>query len=127
MRDTGSSLVVSVDMDRDVPARLSRGEVMGLGVDLYRGDAGESDYQLFADGSADGWYAYLQTPQGFVEYPGELRMGGTRIVFDVPWHSVGQTGHGRFRAFADWSMSNGVPRPASEDFAPDGGTAEFRP
>ncbi|MDQ1694778.1 MAG: hypothetical protein QOJ03_131 [Frankiaceae bacterium] len=128
LADNGESLRVTLTLNGALPTRAADGETLGIGVDLYRPGSGrESDYQLFADGEADGWYAYLDTPRGFVRYPGTFGMGGGRIVFTVPWSSVGQPRAGRFSAFVDWSRrSNALTgNKASNDYAPAVGTKTY--
>ena len=124
--EIGTTARVVVDLAADLPGRLPAGEVMGVGVDLYTGGATESDYQLFADGSSEGWLAYLQGPNGFVRYPGSFLVGGRRMVFELPWSSLGNLRLGRFGAFADWSRRATPLNTAGQDHAPDGGTAAFR-
>jgi hypothetical protein len=103
---------------------------MGIGVDLYRTvTQGESDYQLFADGGPDGWFAYLQTPKGFVRYPGSFALSGARLVLTVPWSSLGGRRSGRFSAFVDWTQG-GRPgtlggNASSQDLAPEVGTVAY--
>ncbi len=126
VEDDGTSARVTVTMDADLPARLPEDETMGVGVDFFRTAAQvESDYQLFADGEPDGWYAYLQGPDGFVRYPGRFGLGGRRLVFTVPWSALGGPRSGRFSAFADWTRAAMPANLAGEDHAPNLGTAAF--
>lgn len=127
INDGGRTAIVIVDVADDVPSRPRAGEVIGVAVDLWRNHSRhESDYQLFAEGGEDGWYAHLHTPQGLIEYPGEFRIGGRRLVFEVPWHHLGGMTAGNFRAFADWSQERLAVNAASQDHAPDKNTASFR-
>jgi hypothetical protein len=124
--DGGANVRVTVTFAGDVPVRLPAGETMGVGVDLFRDAAQtESDYQLFADGEPDGWFAYLQTPKGFVRYPGTFGVGGRRLEFTVPWSSIGSPASGRFSAFADWTRDASPANQSGEDHAPNLGTASF--
>jgi hypothetical protein len=120
VEDNGTDARVTVTMRGDVPATLPAGETMGLGVDFFgsRTDT-ESRYQLFADGEPDGWYAYLQDPKGFVKYPGTFGLGGRRLVFTVPWASLGGPSAGYFSAFADWTRRATPANLSGEDHAPD--------
>ena len=125
VEDDGTNARVTVRFAGDVPARLPENEVSGVGVDFFRSTTQlESDYQLFADGQPDGWYAYLQTPDGFVKYPGTFGVGGSRLVFTVPWSALGAPRSGAFSAFADWTRS-ATTNLAGEDHAPDLGSAPF--
>ena len=119
--DSEGGLRVVVDVAAPFPAFKER-EVLGIGVDVFRSSTDESDYQLFADGGINGWRAYLQTPDGFVEYPGSFAVGTTRLQFEVPWSSVG--GRKAFSAstFADWSSRDGLLPASGSDYAPDRGT-----
>jgi hypothetical protein len=122
----GDSAIATVDFVGTLPARLDEGEVMGVGIDIFRSDAAESDYQLFADGGSDGWFAYLHTPEGFVKYPGSFSIGGSRMVFEVPWSALGGGPKGSFSSFLDWSGPGAVAvSPSSQDFAPDSGTVRL--
>ena len=118
---------MTVTVNGGVPSRLAKGEVEGLGVDIDRGSNTKNGYQLFASGDSRGWFAYLDTPKGFVEYPGTFGLGGPTFVFEVPWPSLGGRLAGRFDAFIDWSGPGKVHRPFGEDAAPDQVTVPFRP
>ena len=126
VEDDGWNARVTVRFAGDVPSRLPGDEVLGVGVDFYRSAAQlESDYQLFADGQPDGWYAYLHTPDGFVKYPGTFGVGGNRLVFTVPWNALGGPRSGTFSAFADWTRAATPTNLSGEDHAPDVGTAAY--
>ena len=120
--EVGDTLRAIVDLGASVPTKLAEGEVEGIGVDIYRTADDESDFQLFADGGVEGWRAYLQTPDGFVQYPGDFSLGGSRLVFSVPWSTVGGRTSFRASVFADWSGKGTVLNPSSSDRAPDEGT-----
>ncbi len=106
----GTDLRVTVTVDGALPDRTDDGETIGIGVDLYPPQRQrESDYQLFVDGEPDGWFAYLDTPRGFVRYPGTFGLGSSRLVFTVPLSSVGSPRTGRFSAFVDWSRTRQRP------------------
>jgi hypothetical protein len=124
LEDTGRELRATITFTSGVPRTLAQGEVMGVGVDLFRTNERESDYQLFATGRADGWTAYLDTPDGFVKYPGSFTISGTTLVFSVPWTSVGGHAPATFSTFADWSKAAvAVIAQTGQDSAPDQGTA----
>ena len=126
IEDDGTNARVTVRFAGAVPAALPGNETEGVGVDFYRDvTRTESDYQLFADGEPDGWYAYLQTPKGFVKYPGRFGIGGDSLVFTVPWSALGSPRSGRFAAFADWTRSAAAANVSGEDHAPDLATAPF--
>ncbi|MDQ1685826.1 MAG: hypothetical protein QOC82_2563 [Frankiaceae bacterium] len=128
LADNGASLRVTVEMNGALPHATATGESMGIGVDLYRAATKrESDYQLFADGEPDGWFAYLDTPKGFVRYPGTFALGGRTMVFTVPWSSVGNPRTGRTSAFADWTQrsSAATGNPSSNDYVPTLGTTNY--
>lgn len=128
LADNGDRARVTVEFAGPVPTSFEDGEVMGVGVDLYRG-AGphdESEYQLFADGGVDGWFAYLQAPDGFVPYPGDFRLGERSIQFELPWSSLGGVPDGAFSAFVDWSRRRPVLNEAGADRAPDRGAQPFQ-
>jgi hypothetical protein len=121
----GTSARVVVEMAGRLPDRLVNGEIEGVGVDLFR-ESG--DYQLFASGEPSGWYGYLYTPDGFVEYEGTFTIAGRTIIFVVPWSALGGDDSGTFSAFVDWTGSGPQGKnPYSQDLAPDDGTANFNP
>ncbi|MFP5310130.1 MAG: hypothetical protein ACLGIR_11210 [Actinomycetes bacterium] len=124
--DEGAVLRVVVTVGAALPSTPAQGEVIGLGVDLLAAGDGESAYQLFVDGGSDGWRAYLQTPRGFVDFPGTFALGGTRIEVRVPWSALGDPVGGPVSAFLDWSLARPVLNAASRDRAPDRGSATFR-
>jgi hypothetical protein len=128
LASNGVDLRVTVGVDATLPRTVGSDEVMGIGVDLYpERTQRESDYQLFVDGQPEGWFAYLQTPRGFVRYPGTFALGGNRLVFTVPLSSVGAPTTGRFSAFVDWSRkADGLTgNKASNDYAPTLGTKRY--
>jgi hypothetical protein len=118
----GTDLRVTVALGGALPSRAASRESLGIGVDLYqRTTQTESDYQLFADGGPDGWFAYLQTPRGFVRYPGTFAISGSQVVLTVPWASLGSRTSGAFSAFADWTQGGRAGltgNPSSHDEAP---------
>jgi hypothetical protein len=120
IEDDGTHARVTVTMAGALPARPVSREALGIGVDLYARTAQtEGDYQLFADGGPDGWFAYLQTPKGFVRFPGTFALSGARVVFTVPWSSLGSSR--AFSAFADWTQGGKAGltgNPSSHDEAP---------
>ena len=121
----GSSARIIVAMAGSLPDEMTRGEIEGVGVDLFR-ESG--DYQVFASGEPGGWYGYLYTPDGFVEYEGTFGVAGRTIVFTVPWSALGGDDPGTFSAFVDWTgpPENGT-NDFSQDVAPEEGTADFTP
>jgi hypothetical protein len=126
LEDDGTRARVTVRMAGDLPAQPAEGEVFGIGVDLFRGDDENSDYQLYALGNADGWRAGLQESTEWVDYPGTFELGGNTIVFTVPWSSLGGRRGGKVSVFADWSQGRiAVVADASEDHAPDRSTQSF--
>lgn len=118
--DSGSRARVTVTMAAPVPARLAGGEVVGVGVDFFRSGS-ESDYQVFLDGGAHGWRAFLQTPDGFVRFPGTLAIAAQRLVVELPWSALGDAPRAGVAVFADWSSGDTL-RSTSYDRAPGQGT-----
>lgn len=125
VEDDGRRARIRVEVAATLPTPPDDPEVIGLGVDLLEQDSGESAYQLFADGGSDGWFAYLQTPEGFVEYPGQFRVGGAVVEFVIPWEAIGSPTRGPFSGFLDWSRERPVANAAASDRAPDSGDASF--
>ena len=107
LEDDGTSLRVSVELGDTVPALLADGEVQGVGIDLFRSRADESDFQVFLDGGSGGWRGFLQTPRGFVRYPGTLSVAGSMLVTVIPWTELGGRSDAQVSAFADWSDDGG--------------------
>lgn len=124
MDDDGGRARLTVSLADDVPIRLADGEVVGIGVDLFLSSGRESDYQVFLDGGATGWRAFLQTPRGFVRFPGTFAIDGARMVIELPWADLGGRNDGRVAAFADWSAGDTLGSSA-QDRAPDAGTRRF--
>lgn len=126
LQDDGVSLRLIVEVGGELPERLEDDEIEGIGIDFFVTESKESDYQLFADGGLEGWFGYLQTPDGFKD-PGTFQVGGSHIVFVTPWASLGEMRSGTFNSFADWSKA-GLPvvNPSSRDLAPDSGDQSFK-
>lgn len=127
VEDLGVRARVTVKVASPLPKTLAEQEVMGVGVDFFRSGDSESDYQLFADGGSDGWRAFLQTPEGFVAFPGDFRLSGDTLQFEVPWSSLGGPPSGSVSAFVDWgkpAVGGVVTR--TQDLVPDTGKAELR-
>jgi hypothetical protein len=108
LEDDGRHLRVTVRLAALVPARLADREVEGVGVDLFRGDPQESDFQLFLDGGGHGWRGFLQTPRGFVRYPGTVAVDGPVLTTTVPWAALGGRRGVEVSAFVDWSDGTGA-------------------
>ena len=125
--DNGADARFTITMAGALPDRVPAGQTFGVGVDLFRTlTQVESDYQLFLDGGSDGWFAYLSSGKSYVRYPGTLGIGEARIVFTVPWSSIGDRSSGRFSAFADWAKARAGDNEFSEDHAPGLGHAEYQ-
>ena len=123
--DDGHSARITVRMEAAIPDPAPPGEQIAVGVDLYKRDTTESDYQVYAHGTSDGWLAYLSTPSGLVEYEGRFAMGGARMVFTVPWSSLGGIRGTRFSAYTDWDREQPVLNQVGSDRAPGRGKATF--
>lgn len=124
--DDGRNVRFTLVVAGPLPARVAQDETFGAGIDLFRSlTQVESDYQVFVDGSPDGWFAYLHGPDGYVRYPGTFALGGTRLEFTLPWTAVGNRRTGRFSAFADWARQATGANPFSEDHAPDIATVSY--
>jgi hypothetical protein len=110
-----------------VPGLLADGEVMGVGVDLHRtAGQGESDFQVFLAGNAEGWHAYLQNVNGLFDLPGTFTVEGTAFVLELDWAHLGQLPDGSLSAFVDWSRRRLPLNSTGHDRAPDRGAATFR-
>jgi len=83
--ERGDELAIAVTVRATAPAILADREVQGVGIDLFRSRGDESDYQVFLDGGRHGWRAFLQTPDGFVDYPGTFAVDGRTHRVAVPW------------------------------------------
>lgn len=115
--DEGANAEVRVRMRANVPLTLADREVIGIGVNI-------GDWQLFADGEVDGWYAYAQRGQDFVTYTGTFQIAGDTLIFNVPWEALGDPRDTTVDAFVDWSkptLLNGAD--STSDRAPDAGSA----
>jgi len=100
---TDQQLRIDVEVAGTVLGALADREVEGVGIDLFRSDDVESDYQVFLDGGAHGWRAFLQTPDGFVKFPGTFAVTGRHLVVTLPWSAVGGREDADVSAFIDWS------------------------
>ena len=109
-------LEASVTLGSVVPGALADREVERVGIDLFRSRSDESDYQVLLDGGRHGWRAFLQTPSGFVRFPGSFSLSGRTFRVAVPWDAVGGRENAEFSVFVDWSAgvgrlsSDGTPR-----------------
>lgn len=119
--ENGESALLTVTVADAIPNRLADGEVVGIGIDLFRTAARESEYQVFVDGGAPGWRAFLHTPQGIVRFPGTFQVADRRFVIELPWPSLGGRSGADVSAFADWSR-RGTISVSTQDSMPDNGT-----
>ena len=113
MTEIANDLRVTLRYHGELPATPPKGEVPLVGVDI-----GDEGYQLFVEGGGESWTAYLDTPEGFVEYPGTFRLAGSALVLQVPFSAVGSPTRAPVRVFAEWSRDSGtlgVLNPTSED------------
>ncbi|MDQ3756782.1 MAG: hypothetical protein M3394_02910 [Actinomycetota bacterium] len=120
LEDDGTRARITVEVAADVPARLAAGEQVAVGVDLWRSGR-ESEYQVYARGNDEGWLAWLDTPSDFVTYPGTFELGGTKLVFTLPWSALGGRLPGSLSALVEWEKDKAVVlADASADRAPEG-------
>jgi hypothetical protein len=105
--ERGDELAIAVTVRAIVPGTLADREVQGVGIDLFRSSSDESDYQVFLDGGRHGWRAFLQTPDGFVDYPGMFAVEGRTLRVAVPWQAVGGREETEASVFVDWSSGVG--------------------
>ena len=105
--ERGDELAIAVTLRAVVPGTMAEREVQGVGIDLFRSSGEESDYQVFLDGGRHGWRAFLQTPDGFVDYPGTFAVEGRTLRAVVPWHAVGGREEAEASVFVDWSSGVG--------------------
>jgi len=118
--DRGTRTVrFTVEVGGALPAALALNEVEGIGVDLFRGVGLESAYQVFVDGGSDGWRAFFQRGNDFVQYPGTFRLGGSKLELVVPLSAFAEGEPERASAFADWSRRTDAGNRNSEDLLPD--------
>jgi len=121
--DNGSRVRFTVTVAGRLPTSLPNGEVEGIGLDVFRSGRTESDYQLFLD-CGDNWRAFLQTPKGFVAFPGTMTVGDRTLTVEVPWSSIGGRGSFGLGLFADWSREGGLVNDSSQDSAPNSGSMQ---
>lgn len=127
LEDDGELARFTVELAAPLPSPLGPDEVMGIGVDLFRGGE-ESEFQVFADGASEGWLAYYSDNKGFHKFPGTFQLGGNKLVFTLPWSMLGGRQPGTLTAFCDWTTSEGIAlAPATSDRMPDSGTISFAP
>jgi len=124
LEDDGTTLRIRIDLADGLPTELRNNETARIGVDLFRGNGGETRYRVFLDGTADGWLAYLQRPDGFIGYPGSVTIAGSNLTLALPAAAVGDPVRGDWRAFSEWSGPGGGGREA-RDAAPDEGWGTF--
>ena len=110
--EIGNDLRVTIQFAGALPSTPAEGDVPLVGVDIGEGDRG---YQLFVEGGGQSWEAYLQTPQGFVQYPGTFQLGGRSIVLQVPFNAVGSPTRAPVRAFVEWAQERLLLNATSED------------
>ena len=123
----GRNLRVTIAFAGRIPSVLRADEVQGVGIDFFRSNNQESDFQLFADGGSDGWTAYLQTPDGFVQYPGTFAVGGRVLQFVVPWSALGGAKPVDVSTFVDWSEKRDLLIAVGNDRVPDDGRVAVKP
>lgn len=113
--DVGNDLEVTLRFAAELPSAPPEGEVPLIGVDILEQENGESAYQLFVDGGGQEWGAHLQTPQGFVPFPGTFVIGGRAMTLTLPWNALGSPTRGPVRAYVEWSRESLLINPQSRD------------
>lgn len=113
--DLGSELEVTLRFAAELPSAPPDGEVPLIGVDILEQESGESAYQLFVEGGGQQWGAHLQTPQGFVPFPGTFVIGGRAMTLTLPWNTLGSPTRGPVRAYVEWSRERLLINPTSRD------------
>lgn len=121
--DSDAGLAVTITLAGVVPARLARGEMEDVGVEVFRISPldtilrrEDSDFQVRLDGGAYGWRAFLRTRDGYVDFPGTFTVSGRTLRVVLPWEAVGGPERAEVDAFVDWSSgvgrlaTDGVPR-----------------
>lgn len=124
--DLGGVLRATVTVAGPIPRALEESQAAGIGLDLFAGAGRESDYQIFLEGAADGWFAYLEGPNGLMQFAGTFELDADRFVVEVPWKSLGNQRAGELSVFADWSSARLTLAVSSEDHAPDDGRVSYR-
>ncbi|MFZ6004464.1 MAG: hypothetical protein ACOYXM_11095 [Actinomycetota bacterium] len=123
--DTGGALRATLTAAGPIPRELEDSQAAGIGLDLFAGAGRESDYQIFLEGAADGWFAYLESPAGLEHFVGTFELDADRFVVEVPWESLGNQRAGKLSVFADWSSALLTLAVSSEDHAPDNGRVAY--
>ena len=123
----GSDARITVALAARIPRVLEDGEVQGVGIDLYRSDDEESDYQIFVTGNSGGWEAFLHTPKGIVTYPGQFAIGGRVFVFELGWQALGGRKPADVSMFIDWSQERTILNAVGNDRAPNDGRITINP
>lgn len=111
--EIANDLRVTIRFEGQLPSQPPEGEVPLIGVNI-----GDEGYQLFVEGGGESWAAYLDTPDGFVAYPGTFELAGRALVLQVPFNAVGSPTRAPVRTFVEWSRDSGtlgVLNPASDD------------
>ncbi len=111
--ELGNDLRVTLRFGGPLPSAPAAGEVPLLGVDV-----GDDGHQLFVEGGGESWGAYLDTPDGFVPYPGTFELAGSAMILQVPFSALGSPTRAPVRVFVEWSRDSGlvgVLNPTSED------------
>lgn len=129
IQDDGSHARILVRLAAPAPNPMPEDAQMGISVDLYAtAEQQESDYQIFAAGTDEGWEAFLQTPDGFVAYPEgafEFFDDGEIVGFTLPWSMLDDRRSGRFAAVLDWDREAIAIGLAGQDRAPDRGRTRY--
>ena len=126
--DNGTSARFTVSVAGDIPAVLPTEETLGIGVNIDRKlDDRDSDFQVYALGTEEGWLAYYFDGSTQRQFPGTFELGANKVVFVVSWAALGGRSPSQMSVFCDWSGSGTLLTPSSEDHTPDRGTTPLAP
>lgn len=125
-RVTGSTqtFVLDARFKRTLPERMPD-EHTTMRVTFTLITTSNKRYSFIAQGSPRGWLAFTQGTSGDEQFPGSLRVEGSRLQMELPWTVIGAPDRFQWLANATWDSSPPGGHAFSFDLFPNDGLADY--
>jgi hypothetical protein len=120
---SGQTLRLTITVNDQVPRRMPDADTF-FSVDTTIDGEGKP-YSVYADGTANGWTAYVSHDGESRKLPNVFHIEGATTVIEVPWNVIGGQRRFRWSAQTSWSRSTLTRTYYSFDEASRGNGARY--